>query len=190
MRKMFNHHFILPIIILAMTGFVLAGCSRNEEAGVSYKAGTYTGEGNGIHGLIKLSVSFSENAITGIDVIEQSESEGISDPAFQRIPGEIIEYQSLDIDTVSGCTYSSNGILEAVADAVEKAGGDPEVLKDVPVIKMQAGSTIEKTADVIIIGGGGAGMAAASSAADNGASVIVLEKTAALGGILWQVASP
>ena len=170
---------LLTVALLAAAGMFLIGCGG---VGKGYKPGTYEGTGTGIHGEIKLSVTFSESEITGIEVVSQSETEGISDPAFQRIPGEIMKSQSLGVDTISGCTYSSKGIIEAVGEAVRKAGGDPEKLKAVPVVKAEAGEKIEKTADVIVIGGGGAGMAAAASAAENGASVIILEKTAALGG--------
>jgi len=172
----------LPIVVVVI-GLFLAGCGVSpKKEGALYKAGTYEGSGKGIHGDIKLSVSFSGSEITDIEVLESHETEGISDPAFERIPGEIVRYQSLGIDTVSGCTYSSKGILEAVADAVEKAGGDPAALTKVPVAKTGAGEKIEKTVDVIIVGGGGAGIAAASSAAENGAKVVIVEKTAALGG--------
>ncbi|HBV68718.1 MAG TPA: flavocytochrome c [Clostridiales bacterium] len=147
-----------------------------------YNVGTYTGTGKGINGDVLLDVTFSADAITDIAVKEHNETKGISDPAFKKIPTAIIENQSLQIDTVSGCTISSNAILEAVADAVTQAGGNADELKAKEVAVKGPGEDIERTADVIIIGGGGAGIAAATSAAENGASVILVEKTAALGG--------
>lgn len=174
------------ILCLALSISLFTSCSSQqteapEQEGL-YNAGTYTGSGKGINGDVLLDVTFSADAITNIAVKEHNETKGISDPAFEKIPTAIIENQSLQIDTVSGCTISSNAILEAVANAVIQAGGNVDELKAKEVADKGPGEDIERTADVIIIGGGGAGIAAATSAAENGASVILIEKTAALGG--------
>lgn len=181
-------------LILALALGSCAGGAKEAPA-VAYKAGTYEASGQGNNGQIKLSVTFSASAITDIKVISHEETPGISDPAFARIPQAIKKSQSLAVDTVSGATHSSKGILEAVEKAVVLAGGDPAALKT-KAVKKVAGKTIEKNADVVIVGGGGAGMAAAASAAQQGAKVIVIEKTAALGGntlasgCAWNAADP
>lgn len=178
---------LLALILCMVLGIGLfTSCSSQQidapsQEGI-YNVGTYTGTGKGINGDVLLDVTFSADAITDIAVKEHNETKGISDPAFEKIPTAIIENQSLQIDTVSGCTISSNAILEAVADAVTQAGGNADELKAKEVAVKGPGEDIERTADVIIIGGGGAGIAAATSAAENGASVILVEKTAALGG--------
>lgn len=178
---------LLALILCMVLGIGLfTSCSSQQIDAPSqeglYNVGTYTGTGKGINGDVLLDVTFSADAITDIAVKEHNETKGISDPAFEKIPTAIIENQSLQIDTVSGCTISSNAILEAVADAVTQAGGNADELKAKEVAVKGPGEDIERTADVIIIGGGGAGIAAATSAAENGASVILVEKTAALGG--------
>lgn len=153
-----------------------------EGAAGVYTAGTYTGTAAGRNGDVTVTVTVSADAITAVEVTEHAESEGVSDPAIQRIPVDIVANQSLGVDTISGCTITSQAIIEAVAVAMAEAGADVEALRNVPVEKAQAGEKIEKTVDVVVVGAGGAGMAAAASAAENGATVVVLEKTAAAGG--------
>ena len=97
--------------------------------------------------------------------------------------------QSLAVDTVSGASVTSKAILSAVSSAVEQAGGDVDTLK---MSKMQAkaGKTVQKTADVIVVGGGGAGLSAAIAACQNNAKVILIEKTALLGGNTIRAGGP
>ena len=101
----------------------------------AYTPGTFTGEGQGMNGTVKVDVTFSEDAITEITVGENQETPGVSDPAIAQLPGRIVEAQSLAVDTVTGATFTSNGILAAVADAVAQAGGDAEALRKVEVTK-------------------------------------------------------
>ena len=151
-------------------------------ASAAYTAGTYTGVATGIGGDITVAVTFSDSAITAVEIKSHSETPGISDPAIARIPEAIVASQSLGVDTITGCTVTSKGIIEAVADAAALAGADVDALRAVEVAKAEAGDTIEKTVDVVVVGAGGAGMAAAAAAVENGATVLVLEKTAAAGG--------
>lgn len=166
--------FTLCIAIVMMS----AACAM----AAGYTAGTYAGAGMGRNGEIAVEVTVSADAITDVKVTAHQETAGIADPAIERIPAAIVESQSLGVDAITGCTMTSQGIIEAVAAAVTAAGGDAEALRAVEVAKAQAGEKIEKTVDVVVVGAGGAGMAAAASAAENGATVIVLEKTAAVGG--------
>lgn len=149
---------------------------------LGYTPGEYEGVSNGYGGEMKVKVTVDETSITKIDIISHADTPGVSTNAFDQIPPAIIEQQSLAIDTVSGATFSSLGILYAVEDGLKKAGADIEALKKAPEKQETEKSTIEKTADVIVVGGGGAGLAAAITATDNGASVIVIEKTGVLGG--------
>lgn len=172
--------------------FAIYGCASLTSKGIApettgatkplYKEGTYIGEGTGRNGPVKVEVSFSKTAIRSIKVLQHNETKGMAEIPIQRIPKAIIDNQSLAVDAVSTATYTSNAILEGVADCVRQAGGDVNALKTVVVKKAKAGDLKKKSADIVIIGGGGAGMAAAVAAAENGASVIIIEKTAALGG--------
>lgn len=151
------------------------------ETGI-FTPGTYTGEADGLNGPIKVEVTVDANKILEVKVLEHDESPGISDNAIKNIPESIVEYQSLNVDTVSGATYSSQGILDAVKNALADSGANiDELMKEVD-ISSEPSETINKSADVVIVGGGGAGLAAAVSALQNDATVIVLEKMPSVGG--------
>lgn len=158
-----------------------AATTMSESGAGAYTAGTYTGTAKGRNGDITVEVTVTGDEITSVVVKEHQETEGIADPAIERIPQRIVEGQSLGIDAIAGATITGDAILEAVANALEQAGADVEALKAKKVEKT-AGETVEKTADVIIVGGGGAGISAAAAAASEGKTVILIEKTAALGG--------
>ena len=147
---------------------------------LAYTTGTYTGTGTGMLDKIEVAVTFDADTITGIEVVSCNDTPGVCDAAVEKIPAEIVKYQSLGVDVATSATFTSNGILEAVADAVNQAGGDVDALKAVPVEKV-AGEEVKLSADVVVVGGG-AGLAAALTAAEEGASVIILEKGAAYGG--------
>lgn len=88
------------------------------------------------------------------------------------------------MDAKSGATFTSEGIVNAVADAVAQAGGDADALRAVPVEKELSTETIEMTTDVVVVGGGAAGMAATVRLEQLGKNVILLEKASFLGGTI------
>ena len=183
-------HRLLVITLVIMIGISLTGCTGKKTGeDTSYKSGTYTTEAEGYGGVIKVETTFTDGKIDKINILENSETVGIGSVAIEQLPKEIVQYQSLGVDVVSGATRTSNAIIEAVSKAVEKAGGDVQALKDVPVVKEEGNDVIKET-EVVVIGGGGAGLAAAVAAADNGAKVILVEKTAALGGNTVRAGGP
>lgn len=169
------------VTTLVCSLMLLSGCGTGSKSANTFKAGTYTGTGAGRNGDITVEVVLTSDKISSVTVTEQSETEGIADPALEKIPQEIVDAQGLGVDVVSGATLTSNGILEAVENALKEAGADVDALKNVSANK-EKGEGTEETTDVVVIGGGGAGIAAAASAVENGASVILVEKTSALGG--------
>lgn len=146
-----------------------------------YTAGTYTAEATGNNGPVKVAVTVSADAILEVVVTEHVETPGLSDKPIADIPAAIVEHQSLAIDTIAGATRTSVAILAAVEAALVQAGADVEALKAVEVVKGPV-EDVEATYDVVVVGGGGAGLTAAITAAQNGAKVVLIEKTAALGG--------
>ena len=149
----------------------------------SYTPGTYTGVGAGRNGDITVEVTVNENTIQSVKIVHHDETPGISDGAIADIPAAIVSTQSLGVDSVSGATVSSEGIVAAVADAITKAGGDVEALKNVAIAAGEHSSK-ELTADVVVVGGGGAGMTAAVRLAEEGKHVILFEKASFLGGAI------
>ena len=101
-----------------------------------------------------MDVTFSEDAITDIVVKDHQETAGIADAAINDLPGEIVASQSLAVDAKSGATFTSEGIVNAVADAVAQAGGDADALRAVPVeMELSTDETIEMTPEVVVVGG-------------------------------------
>jgi uncharacterized protein with FMN-binding domain len=83
--------------------------------------GTYYGTGTGFAGKIKVAVTVKDKQITAIEIVE---NEADDDAFFSRAKGvidKIISGQTLEVDVVSGATYSSNGIISAVKNALTGA---------------------------------------------------------------------
>ncbi len=85
-----------------------------------YKDGTYTGFGDGMNGKVKVNVTISGDKITSISVGENNEDEEYLAEA-KGVIDRIISSQNTNIDVVSGATYSSNGIIGGVNEALSKA---------------------------------------------------------------------
>ncbi len=113
--------FLLAVVFLLI--FALAGCSSNQ-GGVPADSGkkVVTGEGTGYNAEkpIKVEVTLVDGKINEIKVLEHGETPGISDPAFEKVIAAIKEKQSPNVDVVTGATKTSEGIMEAVTNALAK----------------------------------------------------------------------
>ena len=92
-----------------------------QNAGLDFtnlKDGTYTGTGQGRNGSIEVIVKVKNGKVTSVTVESSREDSQYMNRAKNTVIGEIIEAQSLNVQTVSGATMSSNGIIEAVANAL------------------------------------------------------------------------
>lgn len=69
--------------------------------------GTYTASAPGKKGPVTVEVRMSENAIESVEIVEFEDTERISAPARERVPQQIVELQSLNVDTVAGATLTS-----------------------------------------------------------------------------------
>ena len=167
------------LVALLLTAAMLI-CSCAVLADTALTPGTYTTTMTGMHGPMTVEVTVSENAILSINVVDQVETPGVTDPVFENIPAAIIENQTSNVDVITGATVSSRVLMAAVKDCLKQAG-DTEGAFSKALEKAPA-QDLDLTADVIIVGGGGAGLAAAVGASDKGATVILIEKTGFLGG--------
>lgn len=95
--------------------------SSNTQAQQKYKDGTYTGTGNGFRPGLEVSVTVKSGKISDIQITNINDTPGYYDQPVSIIPQEIIKAQSTNVDAVSGATRSSNGIMMAVEDALQKA---------------------------------------------------------------------
>ncbi len=145
--------------------------------------GTYTATTQGFGGEIIAEVTISGGAITDVKVTGDSETEGLGSVAVEKIPGRVLEAQSLAVDGISGATVSSTAIFDALTAALAEAGVDASSLEgnaSDAVEKEKTEETIET--DVVIVGAGGAGMTAAIEAKQAGKEVLILEKMPYVGG--------
>lgn len=159
----------------------LAGALLMSNAALAESS--YTGTARGHNGDVSVEVTFSADKIESINVLENSETPGVSDLPQKQIPEDILTYQSLDVDGITGATLTSNAILAAVADAAQQAGANVNALRAVPVDKPVA-PVQDLTTQVVVVGAGSAGLTAASKAADEGAQVVLVEKMPYVGGSL------
>jgi len=188
----FTRRQIVVMGALGAATLALGGCAPQKQlgtsgetnaagGGLSFMAGTYTGSGEGRANAITVEATFTDNAIEDVKVISHEETVFISDAALEELPARIVEYQSTGIDTISGATLSSMGVLAAVEDAAQQAGADMKALRKALAVEKSA-EVKEIECDIAIAGAGAAGMGAAMAAANAGATVVVLEKTSNMGG--------
>lgn len=150
----------------------------------SLMAAPVTTEGTGVgkHGDITVAVTFDNGKIQDIKVVKTAENPILAQKVFTELKDEIVAQNSTELDMISGATFSSKGLVEAVNDAAKKAGvtlgkADKKALKKVA-------RDLPKTSnyDVVVVGAGGAGFSAAITAKAAGANVVLLEKMPAVGG--------
>lgn len=104
--------------ILLISLFVLVACGKQED---SYIAGTYVGQAEGYHSIIKVQVTVDEKNILSIEVLEQEETPIIADAVISKIPPKVIKKNSTDVDVVTGATYTSKTLLKAIDNALKGA---------------------------------------------------------------------
>ena len=144
--------------------------------------GTYTGEGKGRNGTITVEVTVKAGKLDAVKVVKHTETVGISDAAVADFPKAIVAAQSTAVDAVAGATMTSEGIRAAVAQAIQKAGGDPAQFATAVVKKKAAKKLVKEKADIVVVGAGGSGISAAVKAETLGANVILIEKMPVIGG--------
>lgn len=152
-------------------------------AGLALADNSYTGTGKGFAGDIKVTVTLADDgSIVDVTVDECNDTPGVCDTAVEKVPAAMKELNSINVDTVSGATFTSQGILAAAKDALESNGVDTTALMEKKEVVVEKGADQTLEADVVVIGAGGAGLAAAITAEQNGAKVIVVEKMPKVGG--------
>lgn len=100
--------------------------TTGEDVPEKLEDGVFVGTGEGFAGPIEVEVTVENGEIEKIEVLSHSETEGVSDPAFDEIPKEMIESNSTAVEVVSGATYTSTGLREAVINALSGTDGAEE----------------------------------------------------------------
>ena len=180
-------------LLVAILAFSLCACNSSTggssatstsdsstETSAKYTPGTYVGKAQGIRSEVEVSVTFDENSITNIEVTSHGETKNIADAAIEKVPAEILEAQSLDVDVVTSVTFTSRAIINAVEEAAKQASDDISSLTAKRTVEKENDETIDT--DVVVVGMGLAGATAAVSAVDEGVKVVAIEKAGAAGG--------
>ena len=197
MKKISRKGFLKVAAAAAMSGVTasaLAACNAGSSSSTAastgeaiYTPGTYTGIATGI-GEVKVTMTFSETAITDVVIDASNETESIGGVAAPTLKDALMAAQSTEIDNISGATITTNAVKKAAASCIEQAMGvhtaggdtaasssDEDWLGTEPEIDE---SKVAKTVDVdvAVVGCGIAGVAACRSVAEDGGLVAAFEK--------------
>ena len=194
-RRNFLHTAGLGTLGAAAAGLLTAcgdkaasgSVASSAAAAGTYTAGTYTGTATGI-GEVKVTMTFSETAITEVVIDASNETESIGGVAAPTLQEAIMAAQGTEIDNISGATVTTNAVKKAAASCIEQAMGvkadgadssaaasENDWLGTEPEIDE---SKVTKTVDVdvAVVGCGVAGVAAVRSIAEDGGKVAAFEK--------------
>ena len=92
-----------------------------KSGGSTYKDGSYEGSAKGFGGNVVVKVTVKNDKIEKIDLVDASKEDGSYLASAKGVIKSILDKQSTDVDTVSGATFTSTGIINAVISALEKA---------------------------------------------------------------------
>ena len=197
MKKISRKGFLKVAAAAAMSGVTasaLAACNAGSSSGTAastgeaiYTPGTYTGTAAGI-GEVKVTMTFSETAITDVVIDASNETESIGGVAAPTLKDALMAAQSTEIDNISGATITTNAVKKAAASCIEQAMGvhtaggdtaasssDEDWLGTEPEIdERKVAKTVD--VDVAVVGCGIAGVAACRSVAEDGGLVAAFEK--------------
>ena len=98
--------------------------TAENDAGGNFQNGIYTGTGEGYRGKVTVTVKVADGKITELILDDYADDKSYMERAKNRIFQEMISRQNTDVDTVSGATYSSNGLIEAVNKALGNEEGE------------------------------------------------------------------
>jgi len=107
-------------IFLVMLIYLMAACTSKETI---YQPGTYINEAQGYYSTLIVEVTVDESRILDIQILSHEEPEILADIVFKRLPPMMKKKNSHEVDIISGATYTSNALIEAVGKALEQAKG-------------------------------------------------------------------
>ncbi len=201
MNKISRKGFIKIAAAAAMSGVTagaLAACnavSGSASASTSgaagqYIPGTYEGTAEGISSTVKVTMTFSDSAVTDVVVDTSGETASFGAAAADELREQLLAAGSAEIDGVSGSTITSDAVMKAAKSCYAQAKGEAVVssvqlptgdendwLGKEPDID-EAAITETVDTDILIVGAGNGGMFAAAYAAANGLNFRVIEQNA------------
>lgn len=167
--------------VRAAVADALAQAQGIENAAAALVDGTYTGEGRGFNLTVKVpvTVEVKDGAIASVTVGQNGETMGMIAAVEELFIPRVIESQSLAVDAITGATASSNGVRQAIVNALTDAGMDVSGMYT-PIPKVNAIENYET--DILVVGMGSSGTTAALAAAESGLNVMAIDKAGKWGG--------
>ncbi|RJV95537.1 FAD-binding protein [Faecalibacterium sp. AM43-5AT] len=198
MNKISRKGFLKIAAAAAMSGVTagaLAACNSASSSTASgaagqYIPGTYEGTAEGISSTVKVTMTFSDSAVTDVVVDTSGETASFGAAAADELREQLLSAGSAEIDGVSGSTITSDAVMKAAKSCYAQAKGETVVssvqlptgdandwLGKEPDID-EAAITETVDTDILIVGAGNGGMFAAAYAAANGLNFRVIEQNA------------
>ena len=172
------------------TSTAASGNAAASGATGTYIPGTYEGTAEGISSTVKVTMTFSDSAVTDVVVDTSGETASIGAAAADELRDQLLAAGSAEIDGVSGSTITSEAVMKAAKSCYAQAKGEAVVssvqlptgdendwLGKEPDID-EAAITETVDTDILIVGAGNGGMFAAAYAAANGLNFRVIEQNA------------
>lgn len=169
MKKKFRVLSFLLVFVL-----LLASCKSAVN-------GTFEGKARGHNGEVVLDVSFENSKIKKVTLKDSVETDDVGKIAIEKLL-EKVNSGNYNLDEITGATYSSKAFINALADAIQKAGLDYKKILNNNLKLNEKYEVKEINVDVVVVGSGGAGLISAIKAKEAGANVVVLEKLPLIGG--------
>ena len=199
MNKISRKGFIKIAAAAAMSGVTVgalaacnaaSGSASTSGAAGQYIPGTYEGTAEGISSTVKVTMTFSDSAVTDVVVDTSGETASFGAAAADELREQLLAAGSAEIDGVSGSTITSDAVMKAAKSCYAQAKGEAVVssvqlptgdendwLGKEPDID-EAAITETVDTDILIVGAGNGGMFAAAYAAANGLNFRVIEQNA------------
>ncbi|MCQ2609620.1 MAG: FAD-dependent oxidoreductase, partial [Lachnospiraceae bacterium] len=168
--------FLSLLMVLTMVACMTAcgGAGANKK--------TAEGTAKGMGGDVKVTVTVENGKITSVVAKGDNETPGIGLPIIEDMPKLMVENNTINIDSVSGATITSEAVKEAAKQAIEKMGLNVADFSKEVAKSTEAAKNETYDVDVAVVGAGGAGLSAAITVHDNGKKVIILESQSMVGG--------
>ncbi len=202
MNKISRKGFLKIAAAAAMSGVTagaLAACKGGaassgaaSAAPGSYIPGTYEGTAEGISSTVKVTMTFSDSAVTDVVVDTSGETASYGAAAADQLKQQLLASANGEIDGVSGSTITSDAVMKAAKSCFAQAKGEATVTsvqlptgdetdwlgKEPDIDEASITETIDT--DIVIVGAGNGGMFAAAYAAANGLNFRVVEQNSAV----------
>lgn len=111
-------YYLILIMLSVLFTCLMSGCGKRTE---KYVPGTYSNESKGYYSEVVVSVTVDAYSIRDITIVSHEEPAILAEIVYEEMPPKIKKKNSVEVDVVSGATYTSKALLDAVEKALEEA---------------------------------------------------------------------